>query len=114
MRPTAPESPPQVRSQTTAPSAGGGWAVSLRWLIIVPFVIQLVLVVGAIAYLALRSNRTVATENTKQLLQMSSQQANLQLTNLFRTYNTVAQLQTIATLQRLKTHTASWRNIARC
>ena len=94
MRPTAPESPPQVRSQTTAPSAGGGWAVSLRWLIIVPFVIQLVLVVGAIAYLALRSNRTVATENTKQLLQMSSQQANLQLTNLFRTYNTVAQLQT--------------------
>ncbi|HEY9688896.1 MAG TPA: ATP-binding protein, partial [Coleofasciculaceae cyanobacterium] len=63
------------------------------WLMIVPFVIQLVLVVGAIGYLALQSSRSVATDSMKQLLKEMGQHIHTKLYGVFETYATVAQIQ---------------------
>ena len=81
---------PPVPNQPDAPRT---WHVSLRWLMVVPFVIQLVLVVGAIGYLALQSSRSVATDSMKQLLKEMGQHIHTKLYGVFETYATVAQIQ---------------------
>lgn len=85
--------PGQAPTSPDASHALGPWQVSLRWLMIVPFVIQLVLIVGAIGYLALQSSRSVATDSMKQLLREMGQHIHTKLYGVFDTYATVAHIQ---------------------